>query len=57
MNTRTIHTNGVKVPGFDLHELKGNRAGEWSISVTGNYRMIFKFEDGDAFDVDLEDYH
>ena len=52
---RTI--NGVNVPGFDLHELKGDRAGEWSITVTKNYRITFRFENGDAFDVNLEDYH
>jgi proteic killer suppression protein len=49
--------NGVDVPGFGLHPLKGKRAGEWSIRVTGNYRITFRFEDGDVLDVDLEDYH
>lgn len=48
---------GVKVPGFNLHPLKGNRAGEWAITVTGNYRITFRFENGDALDVYLEDYH
>lgn len=47
----------ITVPGFKLHELKGNRRGEWSIYVTGNRRVTFKFEDGYAYDVDLEDYH
>jgi toxin HigB-1 len=45
------------IPGFDMHELQGDRKGTWSISLTGNLRLTFRFEDGDAFDVDLEDYH
>jgi proteic killer suppression protein len=49
--------SGVNVPGFGLHPLKGDRAGEWSITVTGNRRLTFRFEDGDAFDINLEDYH
>jgi toxin HigB-1 len=48
---------GVNVPGFNLHPLKGNRAGEWSITVTGNYRITFRFENGDAHDLNFEDYH
>lgn len=51
------NANGVNVPGWNLHPLKGKRAGEWAITVTGNYRMTFRFENGDAFDLDLEDYH
>jgi toxin HigB-1 len=49
--------NGVNVPGYKLHRLAGSRAGEWAISVTGNWRITFKFENGDALDVNLEDYH
>ena len=45
------------MPGWRLHPLKGKRAGEWSVTVTGNYRMTFRFEGQDAFDVDLVDYH
>jgi proteic killer suppression protein len=48
---------GLFIPGFDMHELQGDRKGTWSISVTGNLRLTFRFEDSDAFDVDLEDYH
>ena len=43
------------IPGFDLHELQGKRKGTWSMSLTGNWRITFRFEDEDAFDVDLED--
>ncbi len=44
-------------PGWRLHALKGDLDGFWSIATTGNWRVIFRFEDGDAFDVDLVDYH
>ena len=44
-------------PGFRLHPLKGDRAGEWSVRVSGNWRVVFRFEDGEAVDVDLVDYH
>lgn len=46
-----------QLPGMRLHLLKGNLAGFWSVSVSGNWRIIFRFEDGEAFDVDLVDYH
>jgi proteic killer suppression protein len=49
--------SGVNVPGFGLHPLKGNRAGEWAITVTKNERITFRFENGDALDVNLEGYH
>lgn len=41
----------------DFHELKGDRKGTFSWSVTGNYRLTFRFDNGEAHDVDLEDYH
>lgn len=44
-------------PGWPLHPLKGDPGGFWSISISGNWRLIFRFEDGDAFDVDLIGYH
>jgi proteic killer suppression protein len=44
-------------PGWCLHAMKGDLKGIWSVSVTGNWRVIFCFEKGDAFDVDLVDYH
>lgn len=40
-----------------LHPLKGDRAGQWSVRVSGNWRVVFRFEDGEAVDVDLVDYH
>lgn len=47
----------MDIPGFKLHPLKGKLKGRWSIWVSGNWRMTFKFEDGDAYLVDYEDYH
>lgn len=44
-------------PGWRLHPLKGELKGFWSVSVSGNWRIIFRFEEGDAFDLDFVDYH
>ena len=51
------HPGSADAPGFRLHPLKGDRAGQWSVRVTGNRRVVFRFEDGEAVDVDLIDYH
>ena len=45
------------LPGLDLHPLKGDLAGFWSVSVSGNWRIIFRFDGTDATDVDYVDYH
>jgi proteic killer suppression protein len=45
------------LPGYRLHALKGDLKGYWSVTISGNWRIIFTFENGDAFDVDLVDYH
>jgi proteic killer suppression protein len=47
----------LRIPGYDLHELKGDRKETWSIKVSGNWRITFKFRDNDTYDLDLEDYH
>lgn len=47
----------LKVSGYNLHELKGDKKGVWSIKATGNWRITFRFEDGHAYDVNHEDYH
>ena len=49
--------HALGIPGFRLHPLKGDLGGFWSVTVSGNWRVIFRFEEGDAFDVDLLDYH
>lgn len=47
----------IRLPGYDLHELKGDRQGTWSIKVSGNWRITFRFDEGEVYDVNLEDYH
>lgn len=47
----------LNIPGLYLHPLKGGRKGEWAMSVSGNWRMTFRFEGEDVTDVNLEDYH
>jgi toxin HigB-1 len=47
----------MDLPGFKLHSLKGNLEGFWAVSVSGNWRIVFRFEGGHAYDVDLTDYH
>ena len=47
----------LKAPGFGLHPLKGNMKGYWSVSVSKNWRITFRFKDGDVLDVNYEDYH
>ena len=47
----------IDAHGFSLHRLKGDRQGEWAISVSGNWRITFRFAGGEADDVNLEDYH
>jgi proteic killer suppression protein len=52
-----VSIQDMDLPGFHLHPLKGQRKGTWSISVSGNWRMTFRFEDGNAHLVNYEDYH
>ena len=45
------------IPGYRLHPLTGDLKGFWSVRVTGNWRVIFRFENGTVRDLDLTDYH
>lgn len=47
----------MRLPGLDLHQLKGDRKGTWAVKVSGNWRATFTFVGKDADDVDYEDYH
>lgn len=47
----------MNFPASALHPLKGNRSGYWAVTVKANWRIIFKFEDGNAYLVDYLDYH
>ena len=48
---------GMNIPSYKLHPLKGDRKGQWAVWVSGNWRLIFTFEGEHASDVDLDDYH
>ena len=47
----------MDLPGWGLHRLKGDLAHLWSVRVSGNWRIVFRFDAGEAIDVDLVDYH
>jgi len=47
----------LDIPGYELHQLKGDRKGRWAVSVSGNWRLTFEFEDGNAYLLDYEDYN
>jgi addiction module HigA family antidote len=47
----------MDLPGLGLHPLKGNRKGTWAVNVSGNWRITFKIQNGDTFDIDYEDCH
>jgi toxin HigB-1 len=47
----------MALPGLALHQLSGRLSGFWSVSVSGNWRVIFRFEDGEALNIDYVDYH
>ena len=50
-------SHDLNLPGYRLHRLSGDLTGFWSITVSGNWRIIFRFDDGDVTNVDLVDYH
>jgi len=47
----------MNVPGWNLHPLKGTLQNHWSVKVSGNWRLTYTFENGDAVLVDYQDYH
>jgi proteic killer suppression protein len=47
----------MDVPGYRLHQLTGNRRGIWTITVNANWRLTFKFEEGNVHILNYEDYH
>lgn len=54
---RAVRPEDMNLPGWKLHELKGDLAGHWSIWVNGHWRLSFAFEDGEPILVDYQDYH
>jgi len=53
----SLRPEDMRLPGYRFHPLKGDRKGHYAVSVSGNWRLTFRFEGEDAFDVNLEDYH
>ena len=53
----SLNPQDMNLPGYKLHDLKGKEKGNWSIWVSGNWRVTFRFEANDAKDVDYRDYH
>ena len=54
---RATKPEQMGVPGWELHQLKGDLKGHWAVKVSGNWRMTFRFDGEDAEVVDLQDYH
>jgi len=52
-----VTVKDMNIPGWHLHELKGARKDVWSVAVRNNWKITFRFEDGEMVDVNLEDYH
>ncbi len=61
MQLTAVHTaqsvGDIDIPGWRLHPLGGQRKDVWSITVNGNWRITFKFQDGNAYILNYEDYH
>lgn len=56
LNTAKVPED-MALPGWKFHPLTGNLDGHWAVSVNGNWRMTFTFDNGDAVLVDYQDYH
>lgn len=58
---QALHTamsiEDMDIPGWRLHQLKGDRTGLWAVNISGNRRVVFEFKDGHAYVVSYEDYH
>jgi proteic killer suppression protein len=56
LNT-SVSINDMDFPGSNLHPLKGEKKGSWAVSISGNWRVTFRFDNENAYDVDYLDYH
>ena len=54
---RGVHPAQMTAQGWQVHRLAGDRKGQYAVEISGRYRVVFRFEDGDAYDVDVLDYH
>ena len=57
LNAANTPEEAAPFPGLRLHPLRGDMRGMWSVTVSGNWRIVFRLERGDAHDVDFVDYH
>jgi len=57
LDAATALTDLSPLKSVGLHTLKGDRKGQWAMTVNGPWRLCFRFRDGDAFDVEIVDYH
>jgi proteic killer suppression protein len=48
---------GMNLPNYRLHPMKGDRKGQWAVWISGNWRLVFEFEGQDAVNIELVDYH
>jgi toxin HigB-1 len=53
----SVVVQDMNYPGSGLHQLKGTLKNHWSVRVSGNWRITFRFQDGNAYVVDYQDYH
>jgi len=53
----SVVVSDMNLPGLRLHQLQPKQDGYWSVTVNGNYRVTFRFENGKAYDIDVVDYH
>lgn len=54
---QAVRPSDMSRPSYRLHQLRGNRRGTWSVRLSGNWQVTFRFVEGQAVDIDLEDYH
>lgn len=54
---KAMRADDMNMPGWKFHRLRGDRSAQWAIAVSGNWRLVFRFKDGHAYDVDCVDYH
>jgi proteic killer suppression protein len=57
LNAATVLDDLGRLRSVGLHRLSGDRAGYWTITINGPYRLVFRFVDGEAHDVEIVDYH
>jgi len=58
MINNALNLNDLRIPPANrLEKLSGDRAGQWSVRINDQWRICFRWEDGNAYDVEITDYH